>query len=129
MPKDLVPTVDAARNKRTASNVVRFPQRRGRPRGPVDPFTALRRRIANPDHAAACLARLIAESYGAKLDDAVDMARVLLTLPRHEWPEPVAWFHDWRLETGGPLRYSPTGAKVRDLLRQGRAPGLRAGNR
>jgi hypothetical protein len=133
MPKKPVPASGATR-KRKASNIIPFPKKRG-PKGPVDPFTALARRMANPNHAAAFLARLLAEAYGEKLDDAVAMALVLLTPPAqwpvHEWPEPVAWFHDWRLKVGGPLRSAPTGSTVRNILRKGCSPGTtrRAGIR
>jgi len=128
MPKDLVPTPGAAaRAKRKASNVIRFPKKRGRPKGPVDPFTDLARRMANPNHAAALLARLIVHHYGDKVGDAVAVALVLLTppaqWPAHEWPECVAWFHDWRLRIAGPLRSAPTESTVRNILRKGCSPG------
>jgi hypothetical protein len=100
----------------------------------MDPFTTLARHMAKPNHAAAFLARLIVHHYGEKLQDAVVSALVLLTSPvewpAHEWPDRVAWFHDWRLAVAGPMCGWPTLAGVKELLRQGRAPGLRKkGNR
>jgi len=129
MPKQPTPaTGAAARAKRKASNVIPFPKKRGRPKGPVTPFTTLARRMANPDRAAALLARLIAHHYGEKLDDAAAMAVVLMTPPAewstHEWPDRIAWFNDWRLATGGPLRHPPSLARVRELLRRGHVPSL-----
>jgi len=89
--------------------------------------------MANPNRAAAFLARLIAFHYGEKLKDATVQALVLMTppaqWPAHEWPDRVAWFHDWRLATAGPLRHPPSLEKVRELLRQGRSPGWWKGNR
>jgi hypothetical protein len=100
----------------------------GRPEGPVNPFITLARRIVRPNQAAACLARLIAKEYGRKLDDAAVEAIILLTQPEqwpaHEWPDRVAWFHDWRLRVAGPMRYVPNLEKVRELLHKGRAPDL-----
>jgi hypothetical protein len=103
--------------------------KRGGPRGPVDPFTTLVRHMAKPNHAAALLARLIAYHYGEKLQDAVVSALVLLTAPAQcpacEWPDRVAWFHDWWFSLAGPLHGSPTRAGVKQLLEKGKAPGLR----
>jgi hypothetical protein len=100
----------------------------GRPKGPVDPFTTLARHIVKPNQAAACLARLIAGEYGRKLDEAAVEAIVLLTLPdqwpAREWPDRVAWFHDWRLKVAGPMRSAPSQEKVIELLRSGRSPNL-----
>jgi hypothetical protein len=99
--------------------------KRGRPRGPVNPFTTLARRMARPNHAAAFLSRLIAYHYGEKLDNAVVQAIILLTRPAHEWPDRVAWFHDWRFSLAGPLHGWPTWDGVKRLLEKGKAPGLR----
>lgn len=100
--------------------------KRGRPKGPVDPFTTFARRIVKTNQAAGCLARLIAKEYGRKLDDAAVEAIILLAeqWPAHEWPDRVAWFHDWRLRVAGPMRDVPNLEKVRELLHKGRAPDL-----
>jgi hypothetical protein len=93
---------------------------RGRPEGPVDPFTALRRRLANPNWAAAFLARLIAHEYGEKLHDAAVDAIVLLTPPAQwpadQWPREIAWFHG----AAGPMRSAPELRRVKTLLDKGR---------
>jgi hypothetical protein len=52
----------------------------GRPRGPVNPFITLARRIVRPNQAAACLARLIAKEYGRKLHDVAVEAIILLSV-------------------------------------------------
>jgi hypothetical protein len=100
----------------------------GRPGGPVNPFITLTRRIVRPNQAAACLARLIAKEYGGKLDDAAVEAIILLTDSERwsadEWPDRVAWFHDWRLRVAGPMRHVPNLEKVKGLLHRGRAPDL-----
>ena len=124
MPKQPVHATGATRSKRRASNVIQFPKKRkkcGRPNGPVDPFTALHRHMANPNHTAVFLARLIAEHYGGTISAAVVPALILLTWPRDEWPPLVAWFHDWRLGIAGPLRSWPNQEKAMRLLHKGRA--------
>jgi hypothetical protein len=97
---------------------------RGRPKGPVDPFTALARRMANPDRVAALLARLIVHEYGEKLGDAAVDAIILLTspteLPAHKWPDRIAWFCGWREATAGPTHRTPKLRRVRYLLGRGR---------
>ena len=119
MPKHPLSTSDAARGKRKVStNVVPFKKRgRGRPKGPVHPFVALYRRLANPDWATASLARFI-EGYGRTPSEAVVEALILLTWPLHKWPDQVAWFHGWRLGIGGEMRYPPSREKVTRLLYQ-----------
>jgi hypothetical protein len=125
MPKRPVPAGGAARSKAKASNIIHFPRRRGRPKAPVDPFTALARRLANPNRAAADLTRLIAKEHGRKLGDAIVEALILLTppaqWPAHDWPPDIAWFHDYRMTIAGPMRGHPTLAGVKEILRQGRA--------
>jgi hypothetical protein len=98
----------------------------GRPKGPVNPFITLARRIVKPNQATACLARLIAKEYRRKLDDAAVEAIILLAepWPAHDWPDRVAWFHAWRLRVAGPMRGVPNLEKVRELLHKGRAPDL-----
>jgi hypothetical protein len=124
MPKRPVPAGRAARSKGKASNIIHFPRRRGRPKGPVDPFTALNRRLVNPNRAAADLTRLICREYGTQLDDAIVEALILLTppaqWPRHEWPARIAWFYDG-MTIAGPMRGRPTRAGVKEISRQGRA--------
>jgi hypothetical protein len=89
MPKHPLSASDAARGKRKVStNVVPFKKRgRGRPKGPVHPFVAVPRRLANPDWATAYLASFIAEEYGRKPSEAVVEALILLTWPLHKWPD------------------------------------------
>jgi len=80
MPKQPVPAAGTTRSKRTPSNVVRFPKKRGRPRGStVDPIMQMVRQTGNPDFMIALMARRIIDEHKARgqhldREQAIDMA-------------------------------------------------------